>query len=292
MRVLVTGATGFLGRHVGPALLLAGHDVLGTTRTPDGIGGPESRLALLRMDGDLPDQIRDYAPEVVVHLVWDGIPDFGADRCQENQRSQEAFFQQMLEVSSVRRVVVAGTCREYGDEVDRAPGSMGSVPVDDCGESKDGLHRSLRAWCDSQAVTLVWLRIFYAYGPGQRPGSLIPSIIEQVESGTWPRVENPEGRHDFVHVDDVATAFVASVGCPEPPPVVDVGWGRTHRVADVVDTVTAVVDGGEVVAGARTRSRGGLQADRLTGEALGWHPTVGLAQGVRTMLQGTGFVSS
>ena len=291
MRVLVTGATGFLGRHVGPALSSVGHDVLGTTRRPDRIGGPESRLALLRMDGDLSDRIRNYEPEVVVHLVWDGIPAFGAERCQENRRSQEAFFQQLLEISSVRRVVVAGTCREYGDEVDRAPGSMRSSPVDDFGEAKDGLHRSLRAWCDLQAVTLVWLRIFYAYGSGQRPESLIPSIIEQVGSGTLPRVGNPEGRHDFVHVDDVAAAFVASIGCPEPPPVVDIGWGRTHRVADVVEMVSAVIGGGEVFAATRTHSRGGLQADRLTGGLLGWHPTVGLAQGVRAMLRDAGLVS-
>jgi nucleoside-diphosphate-sugar epimerase len=288
VKILLTGATGFLGQHVGPAISLVGHEVLGTTRDVGTLQEAAIELTPLQMGDDLSVAIRDFAPEVVVHLAWDGIPDFGADRCGENLRTQEEFFQQVLQIPSISRVVVAGTCREYGEESDRKRGCMEATPVDEFGKAKDDLHRALRGWCDSGSVELVWLRIFYAYGPGQRYGSLIPSIIEQAKSGDLPEVRNPEGKHDFVHVSDVAAAFVASVGHENPPPVVDVGWGLAHRVADLVDTVVAVVGGEEVADGPGTVADDCLIANRLTGEALGWFPVVGIVEGVLTMIGSVG----
>jgi dTDP-6-deoxy-L-talose 4-dehydrogenase (NAD+) len=155
VKILLTGATGFLGQHVGPAISLVGHEVLGTTRDVGTLQEAAIELTPLQMGDDLSVAIRDFAPEVVVHLAWDGIPDFGADRCGENLRTQEEFFQQVLQIPSISRVVVAGTCREYGEESDRKRGCMEATPVDEFGKAKDDLHRTLRGWCDSGSVELV-----------------------------------------------------------------------------------------------------------------------------------------
>ena len=98
MRILVTGATGLVGHHVVRSLSDAGHRILGMSRSPV----RTSRLAGLdlcayQMGEPLPRKVTEWMPEAVVHLAWEGIPDFGRQRCMRNVDDQTGFLQSALD---------------------------------------------------------------------------------------------------------------------------------------------------------------------------------------------------
>lgn len=236
------------------------------------------------MGDPLPEVLVEFAPEAIVHLAWEGIPDFGRERCLKNLTDQAAFFRSVLTVSPLRRVVVAGTCSEYGDLTGRSPGMIEVSPVDDFGRAKDALHRMLRAACDKSQVDLIWFRIFYVYGPGQRRESLIPSILHQLRSGRDAGVSNPDNAHDFVFVSDVAAAFRLAVESQGGPAVVDLGSGDLHRVREVLNTAMAEIGKRQPASEKAPQAATGLKANLVASEALGWTPIVDLAEGIHRMV--------
>ncbi len=284
MRVLVTGATGFIGHHVVSSLSDAGHRILGTSRSPmrtASLAGLD--LCAYQMGDPLPRTITEWMPEAVIHLAWEGIPDFSRQRCKRNVENQTGFLQSALELPSVSRIVMAGSCREYGAEVGRSSGSVEVAPDDDFGRAKVSIHRMLRTGCAEARVGLTWFRLFYVYGPGQRRESLIPSVLHQLASGDSPVVEQPDAAKDFVFVSDVADAFERAVRSTSVHDVIDLGFGRLRRVQEVVDAAVGGSDLPSQPPGGRSRPpEDGLWANLdAARDVLGWRPTTGLAEGIR-----------
>jgi len=283
VRVLVTGATGFVGQHVCQVLSTAGHSIMGTTRESDKLSRyPGSDMCTYRMGEPLPEAMAEFEPDALAHLAWEGIPDFGRERCLKNQSDQESFFGSILMMPTLRRVVVAGTCREYGDLIGRSPGTVEVSPVDEFGRAKDALHRMLRLACGESQVDLTWFRIFYVYGPGQRRESLIPSLLHQLGSGQVPRIKNPDDAHDFVYVGDVATAFRLAVESTGGPEVADLGSGDLHQVQEVLEATSVGSDLTSQQAEERSRAPvGGIWANLdAAQDGLGWQPTTSLVEGI------------
>lgn len=274
MKVVVVGASGFLGRHVVPALKAADHEVLGTSRAGgDGLVGFD-------LGSRLPDEILSFAPEMVVNLAWSGIPDFSSEVCRRNVLEQVSLIDEVLGLESVRRLVVSGTCREYGD----AQGVAGpeACPADDFGRAKAEVLRHARDRCSENGVGLTWFRIFYVYGPGQRSGSLIPTVLGALGEGREPEIRDPSAAHDFVAASDVARAVVAAMNSTVEAEVLDVGSGRSATVGEVVDVASGLTS--SVGMGRSVSGEHGLRADvARTTRAIGWRPEVGLVDGIRSM---------
>ncbi len=284
MRVLVTGATGFVGHHVVRSLSDAGHHTLALSRSPvqtPGLAGLD--LCAYQMGEPLPRKVTEWMPEAVVHLAWEGIPDFSRQRCKRNVDDQTGFLRLALELPSVGRIVAAGSCSEYGAALGRSPGSVEVTPDGDFGRAKVSIHRMLRSGCAEARVGLTWLRLFYVYGSGQRLESLIPSVLHQLASGDSPVVEQPEAARDFVFVSDVADAFEQAVRSTSVHDVIDLGSGLLRRVREVVDAVVAGSDLSSQPSGGRSRPPAdGLWANLdAARDVLGWRPTTGLVEGIR-----------
>ncbi len=281
MRILVSGASGFLGRHIVPALVAAGHQVVGTSGSIGATAG-STPVHPHRMGDRLPDEVVDFDPESVVHLVWEGIPDFSPERCHRNLIDQTAFFEQVVALPSVRRMLVAGTCREYGAATGKAMGDSVTGPDDDFGRAKNDLHRVAADGCGRSGIGLTWFRIFFVYGPGQRAESLLPSVIGQLADGLVPAVRDPDAAHDFIEVGDVVDAFVLAVSSEGPHDVVDLGSGLLTRVCEVVAVARAAVESRlPIPAAPALKEPVGLWADvGPAARVLGWHPVTDLTTGV------------
>ena len=284
MRVLVTGATGFIGHHVVRSLSDAGHHILGTSRSPTrtaSLAGLD--LCSYQMGEPLPRKVTEWMPEVVVHLAWEGIPDFSKKRCKRNIENQTGFFRLAMKLPSVRRIVVAGSCREYGAAVGRSSGQLDVSPDGDFGRAKESIHRMLRTDCAEARVGLTWLRLFYVYGPGQRLESLIPSVLDQLASGDTPVVEQPDATKDFVYVSDVADAFERAINSTGAHDVIDLGFGQLQLVREVLDAAVAETDLTSRPSGGHPRPPAeGLWANLdAARDLLGWRPTTSLAEGIR-----------
>jgi len=233
----MTGGTGFLGSHVLP--LLEGHDVLCASRDPDRVPrlpGVRTLHADLGRGGDWADEIRRFRPDWCLHLAWEGLPDYSLARCRANLDSSIRLLHVVTE-AAVKRVVVAGSCGEYGRTTGVASESALPIDVGVFAAAKLALLTMLDSVARQAPFEYRWARVFFVYGPGQRPTSLIPHLRARTVAGCAPEVREPGTLQDFVHVEDVAAGLVALAACEAHSGIFNLGTGEPTSVAHVANRV-------------------------------------------------------
>ncbi len=249
-RVLVTGAGGFIGRHAIAALLARGYEVhaVGRTSAPgveqlqaDGVRWHAGDLLGATAAEELMGEI---APTHLLHFAWYAEPGrFWSS--PENVRWLEASLRVLRAFAAAgggRRAVLAGTCAEYDWATAGATGRLleGVTPLAPAtlyGHCKQALREvveSLYALPDSPS--LAWGRIFFLYGPDEHPARLVASVIGALLRGEVAPCSHGLQERDFLHVADVAAAFVALLDSPVRG-AVNIGSGESVTIAELVGLV-------------------------------------------------------
>lgn len=236
MRVFITGASGFIGKYVVGQIRAGGHDILAFTLEKD---TNESNTKYIQwLYGDLGDidslkpAIRSFDPEVVIHLAWQGIPDYSEVISIINLNNSIRLLDFIVEETNCNKVIVASSCFEYGKNKGACKESDPVQLNSFFSWAKYSLYRYLLLKCSRKKVELIWFRIFYAYGPGQRRGSLIPSVVQALKGGNAPNINSPLNKNDFVYVDDIAEAFRLAVDMKVEAGIYNLGYGISRSVYD------------------------------------------------------------
>lgn len=279
MRSLVTGARGFLGRHLVTALHAAGNVVE-------------------RFEGDVRDAAAwsTQAPvDVVYHLAAvSNVPASVADpgRTWDVNGTGTIRLLEWARAGNARRVVLASTAHVYGraryspiDE--RHP----TLPVSPYGASKLAAEAMGLAYHHSYGLDVIVIRPFNIYGPGQPTGFLIPDVLAPLARGEAPRLGNPVPVRDFTYVDDAASFFIRAgeqdgIGGA----VLNLGSGEGHSVEDVARAAVAISGTGLEPIFDVSRSRANetdvLIVDNTFGRSLlSWAPNVTMETGLRRTWQ-------
>jgi nucleoside-diphosphate-sugar epimerase len=286
-RVLLTGATGFIGAHAVDALVARGHEVHAVARQPGvaraGVVWHEAEL----LDPSAPSQlVNDSRPDNLLHLAWYAVPgSFWS--APENERWIDASLRLLRAFgeSGGRRAVMAGTCAEYqwGAEV-LSEESTPLEPATLYGACKHATHVAARAVADELGVALAWGRIFFLYGPGEPEGRLVSSVARALVAGEDVSTTDGLQRRDFMHVADVAAAFAALVDA-EITGAVNVASGDAVSVRELIkllEQASGVSDRVQFGAlPARPEEPAVVAADvrRLRTE-VGFQPAIALAAGL------------
>ena len=141
-------------------------------------------------------------------------------------------------------------------------------------------------------ICLGWLRIFYAYGPGQRQGSLIPFIIENLKNGELPPLKAPKNYSDYIHVDDIADLFSLSVSKEFPSGIYNVGSGKKTSVIEICKIAESVILNQQSLATALEEQSINSISDvafyssiKLTKSVFDWTPSTELKNGIEQTYQ-------
>jgi dTDP-6-deoxy-L-talose 4-dehydrogenase (NAD+) len=212
MLVGVTGATGFLGRHVRQDLAHREiESVLVSRRHIDSreLSSNETVIVcdIAEINADIFQQLRQ--PSVVIHLAWGGLPNYeSAHHIARELPSQVNFIGQLLD-GGLKSLVVAGTCLEYGLQEGRLTESATSTPTTAYGRAKDDLHKYIENRTDRAQFNLTWARLFYVFGDGQSSNSLYSSLCAALDSGEKEfKMSKGEQIRDFLAVQTVAKTLV------------------------------------------------------------------------------------
>lgn len=238
-RVLLTGASGFIGRQALETLLAEGHAVHAVART---VGEPRAGVvwhaADLLRHGTASDLVASVRPERLIHLAWTTTPGrYWTSLDNVAWAAATLELHHAFAAAGGQRAVYAGTCAEYdwsSPDLDEARTPL--LPKTFYGTAKASTGRLLVAAGQHGGPSVAWGRIFYLYGPGEASGRLVSDVVAGLLSGR--PVDCTEGRQerDFMHVADVARAFVALLAS-DVAGAVNIASGDCRPVRDLVTEI-------------------------------------------------------
>ena len=251
MKVFITGATGFVGRHIMAEVYASGHEILASTLEEDKAENNFSNIRWLYGDlGDLEyfkSEIQSFNPEVVIHLAWKGIPDYSDSISRVNLNNSIDLLDFILNNTNCNKILVSGSCWEYG-KIKGVCKESDPVNINSYFTwAKHSLNQYLSVKCAEKDVALNWFRLFYVYGPGQREGSLIRTLIQSISAKQTPKISTPRNKNDFVYMGDVARAVAKAVNTNLPSGVYNLGSGYATSVYDICRMVERHLLGTEII---------------------------------------------
>lgn len=291
MRLLVTGATGFVGSSVVRAALARGHEVVAVVRSRARAAAIGDDPGLRIVEADLTDGAAmrrvaaGAAPDVALHLAWAIARDYfdspASLACVEGSL---ALLRGLIE-ARCPRVVLVGTHLELAPSERDMDESFPVAPRGLYAVCKDALHRMADARLAVTDTSFVWARLFNLYGPGQAEWAFVSSVVRHLLDGQRCPLTHGAQQRAFLHVRDAADALLAvcesSVGG-----IVHVGSGDVVTVRGLAERIGAQLSRSDLLAfGALEPSPGDAprvvaSTTRLRSE-IGFRPQVGLEDGLR-----------
>jgi len=203
--VLVTGATGFIGRHLREVMTSSGIRTALLTRRPTDALANETHFSHVNTASRLKETVKTTRASTLIHLEWSGLPNYGSPaHLKEELPRQLNLLTEAME-SGIARLVIAGTCEEYGDRRGLVSESDECLPMSNYAKAKSCLYAELRRLAEPRRATVIWARLFYVYGDGQRRGSLFDQLrLAAGYDQGFVALRNPRAIRDFIDVRTVA----------------------------------------------------------------------------------------
>jgi nucleoside-diphosphate-sugar epimerase len=214
MRILLTGATGFVGREIVRPLRTAGAEIHSLGRTDPGVRGVLHHTVDLLGGAEL-DSVRAIGATHLVHLAWHPGREFWAAPENLDWVAASIRLVRAFAAGGGRRAVVSGSCAEYAWGPARLDEDASPIaPATLYGTAKASLHALLAKAAPNLGLSLGWARIFFPYGPLERPQRLLGTLLHAMRRGEAAHFSAGYQRRDFIHVQDAAAAIAAILVAP------------------------------------------------------------------------------
>lgn len=277
--VLVTGASGFIGRALVMALKQQGHDA----------------VAMSGSDGDVSDPLTWQQWPRVNHLFHLAGRSYVPDSWLEPEAFVKANYHGTWNALEF--------CRRNGADITYVSGYVYGIPEflpitedhpihpnNPYALSKFLAEEACRFYTNVHSMNVTIVRPFNVYGPGQRKEFLIPEIIAQVISGKQIRLKDLKPRRDYVYLDDLVEALCRTMKLCKSLNILNIGSGTSYSVAEIVDAVQKVAGTGlEVLSEDRVRKQEIPETIADISRAyrlLGWKPQRSFQQGIAQVFKG------
>ena len=293
MKVMVTGASGFLGRYVVASLVRSGFNVVAVGReTSPSIDAVEF-IPFDLLQRDPHELVRTAGATHLIHLAW--YTEHGkywssplnSEWVQATANLAQAFSQM-----GGQHIIAAGTCAEYDwSEGYCLETTTPLKPNSVYGNAKDTTHRLLTGLSETYSVPFAWARIFFPFGAGENRERLVPALIDALRGLRPPFGVNGACSRDFLHAFDVAEAFKALL-IARAHGAFNISSAQLVQIRELVEMLASQLhaDPAPILELPCSRANEAmlLVGDNARLRSLGWKPQLSLFQGLLRTIQEIG----
>lgn len=275
MKILVTGASGFIGKNF---LESTKHTELFTLSTSN----ISSDKIFKHFVGDLNNtsffqSVLKERFDVIVHLAWIGLPQRTSSFNSQNASLYNSIMRLVSESETPKNVFI-GSCLEYGSLTGEVSETSKGLEIDDFGKTKLELCEVAQKF----EISYDWLRLFYTYGPYQHSNSLINSIQRDLLRGNQITLNSPGLTHDFIYIKDIVELIDLICSVESSNSIYNVGSGIPTSTGQVANTICNILNQKPMFVES--------QQEALTANvskvimSTGWQPKFTLEDGIKATL--------
>jgi len=297
VRVLLTGASGFVGSYVARLLQSQGCTVYALVRPTSDLWRIQDIIPTLKIvKGDLTlreemkTQLKSIQPDLCIHLAWgETIDGYLSNSSNVDSLVIGLDFVRELVAIGCRRILIAGTCAEYDTSVACLSEASPHKPESLYAATKHALHIVADQFVREAGAELIWIHFFSLFGPFEDESRLIPSIILPLLRNDVAKVSPGAQVRDYLYVEDAAEA-VCALAMSRFTGTINVASGRPISVGDLALKIGTILNKRELV------SLGALpykdsepmfvcaNIDRIR-DVIGWSPRFDLDAGLKQAIE-------
>jgi nucleoside-diphosphate-sugar epimerase len=241
VKILVTGATGFVGQHVIPALLNRNHEVIALARNIEKAKEfnwfPQVDFVSYDIYSNKSVTLDELGnPDALLHLAWSDLTNYKSiNHIEINLPSDFKFLKSLVE-QGLKQLLITGTCFEYGMQNGCLNETMASNPSNSYALAKDTLRKFMENLQHSFSFNFQWVRLFYMYGKGQNPGSLLSQLDKAISNGEPVfNMSKGEQLRDYLPIEKVAENLIKIIETPSIKGIINCCSGNPISVRRLVE---------------------------------------------------------
>ena len=234
-KILVTGAGGYIGRHVVKALLDAGQEVIASDLRLDDVDDRAQKIVTNIFEPDDGLFTKLGSPDVCLHMAWrDGFK-HNSDNHMGDLSNHYRFIKTMLE-GGLKQVAVMGTMHEVGYWEGAIDENTPCHPASMYGIAKNALREATLMLAKEHNAVAQWIRAYYIVGDDARGNSIFSKLLQAAQEGntTFPFTTG-KNKYDFINVDELARQIAAVVSQSEVDGIINCCTGQPITLAERVE---------------------------------------------------------
>lgn len=233
MKVVVTGASGYIGRHVVDALIKMHHEVIAVDMINKGINTDATFLSLDIFSDDIYNKLG--RPDACIHMAWKDGFNHASDAHMGMLSKHYAFIKNMID-GGVKYLSVMGTMHEIGYYEGCVDENTPTNPLSMYGIAKNALREASLLLAEKSNTALMWLRAYYILGDDSNNNSIFSKISQMEHEGkaSFPFVSG-KNKYDFINVDELAKQIATASTQSEITGIINCCSGKPVSLADKVN---------------------------------------------------------
>lgn len=296
MRILLTGANGFLGSHLLKYFLYKENEIyaisLHTNRLETMLNDIQFSCCSINGITSLEKRIEAFAPNVVIHCAW-----YGGRTYSETQNSAQfhknipglADLMEVIKRTYIPHFIGIGTGSEYGDQQNTVTEKIHEKPISLYGTCKFIAKLYTEQFCKIEGIKWTWLRPFYTYGPNDVPTRLIPKTIISCLKKEEVLLNKCNSIVDYLYIDDFVAA-VHKLTSLQQEGIFNVCSSKSYIIRDIVEKIGIMTDNEQKLIFGKAPERSEYPSIILgSGEKLktitGWSPKIDMNEGLNKTIE-------